>query len=422
MRLKKVMRVLLTLTMVLSIAGCGTSSSKKTTIEIVSYKQEAATYFDKVAKEFNATHSDIELKISSPNDAVTVMKTRFIREDYPDIIGIGGDATFSEFVDAGILADVSDFSGMKMIKKAYIDMLDQLEYVPTKGTYGVPYVANASGILYNKDIFDKYGYEVPNTWNELMALCRQMKEDGVLPFYFGYKDTWTTLAPWNSLAVSLAPVNTTQNVNAGKTTFTKEYDETAQKIKTLLKYGEKEVAAYGYNDACTAFAKGQSAMYTIGSYAIPQILSSNPKMNIGSFVMPANNDKNKNYLNSGIDLMFGVTKACKNKKAAYTVLEYLLEQKNLQKYINAQMSLPCRTGDFNLPKQFDDMKPWIESGKMIDYQDHHYPATMGCDAIVQSYLLKGDKKAFLAKWDKDWKRYNRDIIRKVQEYNKTHQS
>ncbi|MGN1391435.1 MAG: carbohydrate ABC transporter substrate-binding protein, partial [Sharpea porci] len=116
------------------------------------------------------------------------------------------------------------------------------------------------------------------------------------------------------------------------------------------------------------------------------------------------------------------TKACKNKKAAYTVLEYLLEQKNLQKYINAQMSLPCRTGDFNLPKQFDDMKPWIESGKMIDYQDHHYPATMGCDAIVQSYLLKGDKKAFLAKWDKDWKRYNRDIIRKVQEYNKTHQS
>ena len=70
MRLKKVMRVLLTLTMVLSIAGCQNSSSKKTTIEIISYKQEAATYFDKVAKEFNATHTDIKLKISSPNDAV----------------------------------------------------------------------------------------------------------------------------------------------------------------------------------------------------------------------------------------------------------------------------------------------------------------------------------------------------------------
>ena len=200
MRLKKVMRVLLTLTMVLSIAGCQNSSSKKTTIEIISYKQEAATYFDKVAKEFNATHTDIKLKISSPNDAVTVMKTRFIREDYPDIIGIGGDATFSEFVDAGILADISDFGDIKLIKKAYIDMLDQLEYVPTKGIYGLPYVANASGILYNKDIFEEHGYKVPDTWNELMALCEQMKNDGLLPFYFGYKDTWTTMAPWNSLA------------------------------------------------------------------------------------------------------------------------------------------------------------------------------------------------------------------------------
>ena len=151
MRLKKVMRVLLTLTMVLSIAGCQNSSSKKTTIEIISYKQEAATYFQQVAKEFNASHGDIEIKISSPNDAVTVMKTRFIREDYPDILAIGGDATFSEFVDADVLADVSDFSGSKNIKKSYLTILDELEYVPTKGTYGVPYAANANP-LQQKDL------------------------------------------------------------------------------------------------------------------------------------------------------------------------------------------------------------------------------------------------------------------------------
>ncbi|HAN57719.1 MAG TPA: sugar ABC transporter substrate-binding protein [Erysipelotrichaceae bacterium] len=422
MKFKKLIRFLLALAMCFSIAGCGATSSKKTTIEIISYKQEAATYFEQVAKEFNATHSNIELKISSPNDAVTVMKTRFIREDYPDMIGIGGDATFSEFVDAGILADVSDYAGLKKVKKSYLTMLDQLEYVPTKGTYGVPYVANAAGVLYSKKIFKKYGYKVPQTWNDLMALCKQMKKDGVLPFYFGFKDTWTTLAPWNALAVSLAPATITQSVNEGKTTFTKSYSELADKMKALLQYGEKEVAAYGYNDACTAFAKGQSAMYTIGSYAIPQILSSNPKMDIGSFVMPANNDASKNNLNSGIDLMFGVTKACKHKKEAYEVLDFLLKKQNLQKYINAQRALPCVTGQFTLPKQFSDMNPWIQSGKMVDYQDHHYPSTMGCDAIVQSYLLKGDKKAFLAKWDQDWKRYNRDIIRKVQDYNKTHKS
>lgn len=422
MKLKKIFRIFLAMMVCFTVVGCQTTTNKKTIIEIVSYKQEAATYFQQVAKEFNASHGDIELKISSPNDAVTVMKTRFIREDYPDILGIGGDATFSEFVDADVLADVSDFSGLKNIKKSYLTILDELEYVPTKGTYGVPYAAKASGILYSKKIFKEHGYKVPKTWDELMSLCKQMQKDGVLPFYFGYKDTWTTLAPWNALAVSLASPTVYQQVNAGKTTFTKEYSETAEKFKELLKYGEKDVAAYGYNDACTAFAKGQSAMFTIGSYAIPQVLSSNPNMDIGSFVMPGNNDASKNNLNSGIDLMFSVTKACKNKKAAYIVLDYLLKEENLQKYINAQMSLPCRNGNFTLPKQFADMVPWIDSGKMVDYPDHHYPATMGCDALLQSYLLSGNKKAFLTKWDKDWKRYNRDIIRKVEEYNKTHKS
>ena len=31
------------------------------------------------------------LPIDSPNEAMTILKTRFIREDYPDIIVIGGD-------------------------------------------------------------------------------------------------------------------------------------------------------------------------------------------------------------------------------------------------------------------------------------------------------------------------------------------
>ncbi|MBM6804888.1 hypothetical protein H6B07_20150, partial [Mediterraneibacter glycyrrhizinilyticus] len=42
---------------------------RKTEIEILQYKPEAATYFDQVEEQFNATHDDIHLTISSPNDA-----------------------------------------------------------------------------------------------------------------------------------------------------------------------------------------------------------------------------------------------------------------------------------------------------------------------------------------------------------------
>ena len=101
-------------------------------------------------------------------------------------------------------------------------------------------------------------------------------------------------------------------MNKGETTFSKEYPQVAEKMLELLNYGEDGPFAYGYNDACTAFANGESAMYTIGSYAIPQIKSVNPDMNIGSFVMPANDSEEDNVLNSGVDLQFCVMDACEN--------------------------------------------------------------------------------------------------------------
>ena len=101
-------------------------------------------YFETVEEKFNATHDDIELKISSPNDAMTILKTRFIREDYPDIIGIGGDINYSYFVDADILSDLSDYPGMKDVNPGYLNTAEALELVPTEGTYIMPYVANAA--------------------------------------------------------------------------------------------------------------------------------------------------------------------------------------------------------------------------------------------------------------------------------------
>lgn len=399
------------------LSGCGSSEeNQKIEIEIVQYKPEAANYFEMVEEQFNATHDDIHLTISSPNDAMTILKTRFIREDYPDIIGIGGDINYSYFVEAEILADISDYEGLQTIKQAYIDIDEALELVPTPGTYAVPYVANAAGVLYNKDMFEEHGWEIPETWDELLSLCEEIQSEGILPFYFGFKDTWTCLAPWNAMAVELAPADATKQVNRGETTFAEEYRELSEKYLELLQYGPDAPFAYGYNDACTAFARGESAMYTIGSYAAPQILSVNPDLNLDSFVMPASDSKEGNTLNSGVDLQFCVTADCKNKEAAYEVLDFLLADENIQQYIDDQKAVPCKEGNFELDPILEGMREYIESGNMTDYQDHYYPSEMAVDAQLQTFLIEQDIDAFLEKFDTDWIRYNRDIIRLVQDY------
>jgi raffinose/stachyose/melibiose transport system substrate-binding protein len=404
------------------LAGCGTTKKDGVTqIELISYKQEAVDAFDKIAEKFNASHDDIQLTIESPNEAVTILKTRFIREDYPDIIAIGGDMDYSNFLDSDLFMDISDFEGLSQTKQTYLDIDKELEFIPQDGVYALPYIANASGVLYNREMFEENGWEIPTTWEEFTTLCETIEKAGIQPLYFGFKDTWTCLAPWNAIAVGMVDSDTCSQVNEGTTTFSDAYKDVAVKMKSLLAYAESNPYAYGYNDACTAFARGESAMYVIGSYAVPQIQSVNPDIDIDSFVFPANDKEEDNVLNSGIDVQFSVMKNCPNKEAAYEVLRFLYEDDTIQIYLDDQNGVPCKEGDFELPSMLDGMKKYIESGRVADYQDHHYPSEMSVDAMIQTFLLDNDSNAvdtFLTRFDKDWKRYNRDLIRKVQDYEK----
>ncbi len=403
------------------LTGCSADSGSGgvTTVTMLQYKPEAVKAFEKIEQLFNDTHTDIKLKIESPNEAMTVLKTRLIREDYPDIVGIGGDINYSNFLDADLFEDISDIEVVDEINPAYLKMEKELELIPKEGTYALPYAANAAGILYNKDMFEENGWEIPETWSEFVDLCGEIQKSGTTPLYFGFKDTWTCLAPWNALAVGLAPSDVCSSVNAGKTTFSAEYAEVAEKIKALLDYAEPNPYAYSYNDACTAFARGQSAMYPIGSYAVPQILSVNPDMNIDSFTFPANDNEQDNVLNSGIDLHFSVMKESKNKEAAYEVLRFLFEDETIQIYLDDQGGIPCKQGDFELPEFLSGMEQYIQDGRMSDFHDHHYPSEMSVDAMIQTYLMdKSDNSAevFLEKFDKEWTRYNRDLIARVKKY------
>ena len=139
-------------------------------------------------------------------------------------------------------------------------------------------------------------------------------------------------------------------------------------------------------------------------------------MNIDSFVMPGSNNKEDNILNSGVDLQFCVTKECKNKEAVYEVLDFLLEHDNIQMYLDNQNAVPCKDETFKLAPEVDGMLEYITEGKMTDYQDHYYPSEMAVDAQIQTLLINQDVDAFLEKFDKDWARYNRDIIQMVQDY------
>ena len=56
-----------------------------------------------------------------------------------DIIGIGGDINYPNFLDSEMLMDISDYRGLADINPSYLTIDKQLEFIPMNGTYAVSY-------------------------------------------------------------------------------------------------------------------------------------------------------------------------------------------------------------------------------------------------------------------------------------------
>lgn len=330
------------------LTGCtssiGIDNNSKKQIVFFSNKIEAVDTYNKLVEKFEAENPDIDVVVSAPPDATTVLKTRLVKGDAPDIISLSADRSFADFVDANILEDLSGKIDFSVIDPIYNQMLKALEIESIDGIYGVPYALNASGVIYNKDIFEELGLSIPKTWDEFLGLAQAVQDNGITPFYFTLKESWTSLPAWNTIASTLVSSDSFKKVNSKETTFNEIYSETTDKIMKLMKYGHSDNFGVGYNDGNTAFANGESAMYLQGSYAIPAILTVNPDLNLGMFPLPASNNEEENKLVSGVDVYFAITKDSKNKEESIRFINFLLEEENAKTYIDEQSAFSAVKG------------------------------------------------------------------------------
>ena len=412
----KVITTILVATSVLTtlFAGCSSNTTEnkdKKQIVFFSNKIEAVDTYNKLVEKFEAENPDIDVVVSAPPDATTVLKTRLVKGDAPDIISLSADRSFADFVDANILEDLSGEIDFSVIDPVYNQMLKDLEIESVEGIYGVPYALNASGVIYNKDIFNELGLSIPKTWDEFLELAQIVQDNGITPFYFTLKESWTSLPAWNTIASTLVSSDSFKKVNNSETTFNELYDETSDKIMQLMKYGHSDNFGVGYNDGNTAFANGESAMYLQGSYAIPAILTVNPELNLGMFPLPASNNEEENKLVSGVDVYFAIPKDSKNKEESIRFINFLLEEENAKTYIDEQSAFSAVEGVIQEDSRFEAFKEFFENSRVVDFQDHYYPAELPASDMVQTYLLDGDKNKFLNNFQKEWLKANRQYIK-----------
>lgn len=407
--MKKNVKKVLSTSMVLALgasilAGCGAGDKKddKIELELFGNKTETVDTYKGLIAEFEKENPNIDVKVTIPPEAETVLKTRLTKNNLPDVMAIGGNATYGDLARSGALYDFSEEKSLDNIQEAYIDMAGKLVGSDKKGVYGIPYATNANGLLYNVEKLEKLGIEPPKTWDELIAALEKAKAAGETPIYFTLKDSWTGMVAWNSLAATLQGENFAEKRTNGETTFAETHKEVTSKFLELLKYGHKDNFGKGYGDGNTAFAKGDGVFLIQGVWALPEIQKANPDLKIGVVAFPTTNEVEKNKLVSGVDVILTMASKSDHPEEAKKLIEFLLEKENAQTYIDEQSAFSAIKDVYQEDPVMEGIKGHFENGTITSFPDHYYPAGMQAANLLQEFLIKKDEKAFLTKLDKEW--------------------
>ncbi len=390
----------------LGVAGCG-ANSNVVTLDFFQFKSEAADWFKEAAAEFERQNPNIRININNSANAQTDLRTRFVKNRVPDVITFNGDISFGYFAASGVFYDFTDEDivdtlnpGMVEIAKNLVQTTDQSK----KRLYGLPFAGNASGYIYNKELWRKAGVDPqnpPTTWSEFIAMLEKFREQGINPVEATVADAWTTQAPLASLAGTLVPESKYTELKKGSVSFEDIWTKVCEKEVKLFEYadGDKGIT---YQQGTQNFAKGDAAIIPLGTYAIPQILLVNPDIELGFAQMPATDDADEQILTAGDDVMITMGANTKHKEEALKFIEFLMSEEKLNEYADAQSAItPLKNTHFG-NEALETVRSFFKENRVADFCDHYIPSSINIGGYLQTMVTSGNVNRFVKSMQTEW--------------------
>ncbi len=183
---------LLATLMATTIASC--TSNKKPreegTLAILAYNGGYGTeWLEDICLKFE---EETGISVTYATDATILDKMDSQLVDVSDYdIYMSHGIAWQNYAERGLLANLddlyeSDVGGGKKFKDRFANNpRDYSAYKNDKGEehyYKVAFTQGAGGIVYNIDMFEKNGWTVPETYDELVTLCDQIVAKNIVPF------------------------------------------------------------------------------------------------------------------------------------------------------------------------------------------------------------------------------------------------
>lgn len=314
-----------------------------------------------IIDEYMEENENIKIEVEALDEEAYKTKFKaYSMEGMPDVVSIWGQPAFlDEVVDAGVLAelDSADYADYKFVEGS----LDGFTY--DGKLYGLPRNTDVACIFYNQKMFEDNKWEVPSTYDDLLALADKINEAGIVPIAMDGGDGWPMAVYLSDVLYKLTGSDYASTVSdaIANGDFS---DENLKKATELLKEAadaklfQNGYDSQDYGTAMNLFTNGQAAMFYMGSWetsmALNEDIPEDIRTNIRVFTMPtvdggAGKETDIAAWNGG---GYAVSANSEVKEEAVKFLNYMYQPDKLSKYgwengvgMSAQDQSDYMTGD-----------------------------------------------------------------------------
>jgi multiple sugar transport system substrate-binding protein len=190
--------------------------------------------------------------------------------------------------------------------------------------YFVPIYNYPWAVFYRKSVFKQHGYTVPKTWDQFMALAKQMKSDGMTPIAFADKDGWPAMGTFDILNMRINGYDFHVRLMAGKEAWDgAKVKAVFNQWREILPHTSQGALGLTWQEGAQQMIKKDAGMYLLGSFVGQQATVAADHADLDFFAYPEINPKHgQDSLDAPID-GFLMSKKAKNSDGAKQLLKYL---------------------------------------------------------------------------------------------------
>lgn len=357
-KMKKMLLLTAIFFMSIVLLACD-GSGGRTRLQVINFRPEDQAFYIWVEKEFEKAYPNIDVVYESVDTAGygAFMKAR-IQSGEVDVFGSqpANVNTAKTYEDSLPLNDLNIWD--KIVDSAKNEVrISTGEYLMAPLSY------HTEIVFYNKTMFTQYGWNVPTTWNEFVTLLESAKAKATsneikAPIVYGGLDVWPMAMITEALAGTtilqddpqflLRVVQAYQNSEDNPDRYlinNAHFVNFFTRWRVLTQYFQRNSTGLQYSRAPGEFGKGGYAMMIDGSWSLSQILEVQPNFDLGAFVLPGNDDPEKNRFAAGKgSAAFSIYKNSDAIEESKLFIEYLYNEDVYTRYINTAIGQPIMPG------------------------------------------------------------------------------